>query len=175
MGFKAKTCVRYNEPWQAHALTFSCYHRQPLLSDAAACRALVGALETARRRLAFDLWAYVIMPEHVHLVIWPRREEYSISRILSAIKRPVAFRLGAGKRAGLEHFWQPGGGYDRNLWKVATIHKEVDYLHNNPVRRELCQMPGQWQYSSAAFYEGQNDVPLSMDDSLPPRESLGSA
>jgi len=174
MGFKAKTCVRYNEPWHAHALTFSCYQRQKSLLGEEAPRAFVAALEAARRHLRFDVWAYVIMPEHVHLVICPREEAYSISRILAAIKRPVAYRLGVRGRHGAAHFWQPGGGYDRNLWKPATIHKEVDYMHNNPVRRGLVELAEQWRYSSAGYYAGAQDVPLAMDGSMPPMDLPGA-
>ncbi len=67
------------------------------------------------------------------------------------------------------HLWQPGGGYDRNLFKAETVHKEVDYIHANPVRRGLCECPEDWRYSSVAFWAGQVDVPLVMDDSIPPR------
>ena len=170
MGFRAKSCVRYNEPSHAHALTFSCYQRRKFLLSEPARQAFVAAVQAARARLNFDLWAYVIMPEHIHMVICPQQEKYSISRILSAIKRPVAYRLGLAGRAGLAHFWQPGGGYDRNLWKAATIRKEVDYLHGNPLRKGLCERAEQWRYSSAAYYAGQHDVPLLMDDSMPPRQ-----
>ena len=71
MALKAKTCVRYNEPWQAHALTFSCYRGDPFLEDDRAKQMFVDALAAGRRRHSFDIWAYVIMPEHVHLVAWP--------------------------------------------------------------------------------------------------------
>ena len=172
MGFKAKTCVRYNEPWHAHALTFSCFLKRPFFQDHKISDLFVEALDKARRRLAFDVWAYVVMPDHAHLVIWPREEHYSISRILFAIKRAAAYRAGTAGRMGSLHFWQEGGGYDQNLWKVATIHKEIDYIHNNPVRRGLCQAPEDWRYSSAAFWAGRKHVPLVMDDSLPPRECL---
>ncbi len=110
------------------------------------------------------------MPDHVHLIILPRNEIYSISDILKAIKQPMSYRAA---RAGLikpGQLWQAGGGYDRNLWKTRTIYKEIDYIHNNPVRRELCSLPQEWRYSSAAFWTGTTNVPLIMDNSLPPRE-----
>ena len=170
VGLKPKTCVRYNEPGHAHALTFSCWHGQAFLAADRAKDLFVKAIEAARLRHRFDVWAYVIMPEHVHLVVCPREDSYSISRILHALKRPMSF---SARRAGLrfgDHFWQPGGGYDRNLWKAATVHREIDYIHANPVRRGLCQSPEDCRYSSAGFWAGQEDVPLLMSDSLPPRE-----
>ena len=88
---------------------------------------------------------------------------------LAAIKRPAAYRLGGGRLAGLPHFRQPGGGCDRNLFKTETVHKEIDYLHANPVRRGLCRSPEQWRFSIAGFWLGERNVPLEMNATVPPR------
>ena len=170
MSFPGKTCVRYNEPGHAHALTFSCIDRQPLLANDAAARLFIEALAAARSRHHFDIWAYVVMPEHVHLLIWPREQDYSVSAILRAVKQPMSFRA---KTRGLcrgEHFWLQGGGFDRNLPADAAVHAEIDYMHANPVRRGLCKSPTDWRYSSAGFWAGMRDVPLEMDRTLPPRD-----
>jgi len=63
---------RYDEPGQARELTFSCYRRYQFLSRDRTRLWFIQALETARTNWPFDLWAYVIMPEHVHLLIYPR-------------------------------------------------------------------------------------------------------
>ena len=170
MGYKRKTCVRYNTPWHAHALTFSCLGKLPLLGSAAAGLLFIEALDAARSRHSFDLWAYVIMPDHVHLVICPQEQDYSISTILLAIKRPASYRIRQKLGKQSERLWQPGGGYDRNLWKAQTVHKEIDYIHLNPVRRGLCEAPEDWRFSSASFWAGKQDVPIVLDRTLPPRE-----
>ncbi len=172
MGFKPKTCVRYNDPWHAHALTFSCFHKQPLLQADNAAQLFIDALSAAACRHEMDLWGYVVMPDHVHLLLCPRREVYNISRVLFAIKRPMSYRAKAAGLCRGKHFWQPGGGYDRNLWKVKTIYKELDYMHENPVRRGLCERAEDWRYSSAGYYAGEEDVSLVMDPTLPPREGF---
>src|SRR5438105_3542553 len=87
-----KRCRRYNEPGHAHELTFSCYGRLPLLSRDRTRGWLMEAIDEARTSERFDLWAYVIMPEHVHILIRPREPGYEISRILWRIKRPVGRR-----------------------------------------------------------------------------------
>lgn len=111
------------------------------------------------------------MPDHVHLIVMPQNEVYDISRFLSAVKRPMSFRAMKQGLCEGRHFWQAGGGYDRNLTKVETVHKELEYIHANPVRRALCASADDWRYSSAAFYAGQANVPLRMDvESLPPRK-----
>ncbi|OHB79367.1 MAG: hypothetical protein A2V98_00630 [Planctomycetes bacterium RBG_16_64_12] len=78
-----------NEPGDAHELTFSCYRNYSfLLCDRV--RAWLGSsLDAARSKLQFDLWAYVFMPEHVHLIVYPRRRKHDIAEIRQAIKEPV--------------------------------------------------------------------------------------
>ena len=179
----AKRCRRWNVPGQAHALTFSCYHNRPFLANEQTCNWLAEAIDLARQRLAFELWAYVFMPDHVHLVLYPKREDHSISRILLAIKQPVSRRairhfkahepkaldlMATGQRARLYHFWQKGGGYDRNITRLETLIETMRYIHNNPVRRGLVTTAVQWEYSSAAQWEGQARGPLTIDrDSFP--------
>jgi len=182
---KYKTCKRCNEPGDAHALTFCCFQRQALLNADRTRRWFLEALDAARAKHAFDLWAYVIMPEHVHVVIWPREPVYSISEILSDIKQPVTRRAikylrtqapaflrrlrdeqPSGKVA--HRFWQRGGGFDRNLFKPDAIHAEIEYMHANPVRRGLVERPEDWPWSSARYFAGRADVPLALDvDSIP--------
>lgn len=173
-----RTCKRYNVPGHAHSLTFSCCHRRALLQDDSVKLLLVKSIAAARERHRFDLWAYVIMPDHVHLLIFPRQEVYSISTILAGIKRPVAYQanrlLGRVSKARSasdspsdDRFWQGGGGYDRNLWKAAAIHAEIAYLHGNPVRKGLCASTEDWRFSSAGFWAGRKDVPLAMDRTVP--------
>ncbi len=84
-----KRCRRYEDPGHSHELTFSCYRRLPLLSRDRTREWLVEAIAEARDRERFDLWAYVIIPEHVHLLIRPRESGYKISRIFWRIKQPV--------------------------------------------------------------------------------------
>jgi len=79
-------------PGQAHELTFTCYHNLPMLGRNRTRQWLLQSLDQARRRWDLELWAYVIMPEHVHLLLLPRRDDYRISLILKAIKQPVAQR-----------------------------------------------------------------------------------
>ena len=177
---KRKTCRRYNVPGDAHALTFSCFKRRAFLARDRSRRWFMESLDAARTKHAFDVWAYVLMPEHVHLLIFPRASDYSISDILTDIKQPVtrwAFKYlqtrvpdslsimrdeqPSGKMA--HRFWQRGGGYDRNLTKPKTIHATIDYIHTNPVRRELVDAADDWYWSSARYHMGRTDVPLVPD------------
>ena len=180
-----KQCRRWNEPWHAHYLTFSCYRRQPFFAGRWAAPWFAEALAAARQSERFGLWAWVIMPEHVHLIIAPG-EHYSISRILWKIKKPFSDRVlrhvrqecpeflprMAEARPGgrVSHrFWQPGGGYDRNLRTVRDVYEKIRYVHENPVRRHLVERPEDWPWSSYRAWTKDVDEPISLDrDSLPP-------
>ncbi len=171
----------FNEENHAHELTFCCYHRLPLLSRDRSRLWLIDALAKARERWSFELWAYAIMPEHVHLLIYPTTREYDIANILKGIKQPVARsavnywkrtapdrleQLRVRRTTGrVEHrFWQQGGGFDRNVYNAKTAWACVEYIHANPVRRGLANTPVDWPWSSARWYEGLDDVILPMDD-----------
>ena len=100
-----KTCHRYNDPGHAHALTFSCFHRQRFLSGDRSRQWFIDAVDRARVKHHFHVWAYVTMPEHVHLLIWPTIPDYNISEILNSIKQSVSNRLSCLSVAKLRHFW----------------------------------------------------------------------
>ena len=76
----------FNDPGHAHELTFSCYRGYQFLKPERTCRWLAEAIEDARASLPFDLWAFVFMPEHVHLLIRPREAVYDMADIRREIK-----------------------------------------------------------------------------------------
>jgi putative transposase len=166
-----KHCKRYNVPNQAHELTFSCYHGQPLLEDKRACEYLAEAIIQAMQKHNFDVWAYVFMPEHVHLLIWPRKQPYSISAILQTIKQSVSRKMSPflkehlGTTAVKYQFWQPGGGYDRNIHNRDVAIKAIEYIHLNPVRRKLANHPKEWYYSSYKEWMDLSSGPIAIQKS----------
>jgi putative transposase len=141
---------------------------------------VLDALESIRRDHDVALWAYVIMPEHVHVLLLPRQPQYEMRRILVALKRPVSDAARAYleeieddrwlERLSVEYpsrkvfrFWQPGGGFDRNIFREKTVPAVIDYIHANPVRRGLVAQPTDWEWSSARFWENWPNVLLRMD------------
>jgi putative transposase len=184
-GAQRKRVKHHDVPGHAHYLTFSCYHGQPFLSLEEPREWLLDALVSARRKIVFDLWAWVIMPEHVHLLVRPDRD-VPVSEILRHVKLPVtkrvrpwACRLGGrlksqmthGRRKGrvIMRFWQRGPGYDRNLWSAEEIREKIGYVHANPVRRGLVQEPADWRWSSWRAWNAGVDEPIPIDRcSVPP-------
>jgi len=160
-------------------LTFSCYRRLPLLCNDACRRLLAEALDRAVDRHRYRLVAYVFMPEHVHLIVYPLSGAPGVSDLLRAIKRPSSFRikkllqqdgspllakLTIRQRPGVMsfRFWQEGPGYDRNLTEVKTTTSAIDYLHLNPVRRGLVKRAIDWQWSSARWYANEQETTALM-------------
>lgn len=168
----------FNIPGHVHELTFTCYRRFPFLKAERTRRWLAASIERARVKWDFDLWAFVFMPEHVHLIVRPRQVVYEMRQLLSAIKLPVAKRairfLEKKKSPWLNRltrqrgerierlFWQSGGGFDRNVTEGRTLLQMIDYLHFNPVRRGLVTSATDWFWSSASFYEGgTSPIPIA--------------
>lgn len=164
-----KEVKHYEDRRCVHELTFSCYRRRPLLLNEDHFRLLSQSVDRAIQRYNFQLIAFVWMPEHVHLLVLPSQDKYSISNLLFAIKRPASFRikkllettdqklleqLTIRQRPGRKtfRFWQEGPGYDRNLFSSNAVESAIDYIHNNPVKRGLCIKPTDWKWSSARNY-----------------------
>ena len=67
----------FNEPGHARELTFSCYRRFPFFKAERTCQWLADSLIAARESLEFDLWAFAFVPDHVHVIVRPRRSDCS--------------------------------------------------------------------------------------------------
>jgi len=176
--FIKKKCKRYNIPGHAHGLTFSCFRNQKFLLSGRTCQWLIESIEMARKKHNFSLWSFVFMPDHVHLLINPMDEQYSISNILKDIKSDTARKavkylkenkpselsnLSTNQKYRKYRFWQKGGGYDRNIIKENTLTHAVQYIHNNPVRKDLVDEPGKWYYSSYNCWFNGTDEPIRID------------
>jgi putative transposase len=174
---------RFDEPFSARELTFSCYRKYPFFSKDRARRWFVDALQQTRSDWPVDIWAWVLMPDHVHLIVSPRTGGLEIGRFQGRLKERVARQAVAwleecapewleritvveGTRRR-RRFWQPGGGYDRNICETHTLLSMIDYLHHNPVRRGPVQRAVDWAWSSARFYAGMESVEIEMDRTLP--------
>jgi putative transposase len=180
--YVGKRRVRYNEPGQPRELTFSCYRHYAFLGRDRTRAWFCEALDAARSKFAYQLWAYVIMPEHIHVLVYPGDASEQMSAFLQALKEPVARKairhlqnqapewlervtVQEGRRER-HRFWQPGGGYDRNITSSEALRAMIDYLHANPVRRGLVARAEDWEWSSARWFAGLRPVKLEMDQGV---------
>jgi len=147
-------------------VTFSCHQQRQYLSSNSARQILVDQIDKARNKHGFKLFAYVIMPEHVHLVIYPP-EKMKLGIVIREIKSLTARNYFAGINPlpadSRRIFWKHRC-YDHNCRTKETIIEKIKYCHKNPVVRGLVKNPGGWKWSSYNWYQGKRDVPLIIDE-----------
>ena len=137
---------RYQSDGNYHFITFSCYRRLPYLNNDHARILFEETLEVLRERHRFDLFGYVLMPEHVHLLLSePTRQ--SLATTLGVLKGETSKRL-KGERV---QFWQRRY-YDFNVLTYQKYTEKLKYLHRNPVKRGLVASPEDWPWSSFRHY-----------------------
>jgi putative transposase len=130
-----------------HFITFSCHHRDPLLSDSQSRTVFEQTLERVRQWYGFFLTGYVVMPEHVHLLISePERARLSVA--LQMLKQVTAQKLRLSEGTP---FWQPRY-YDFKVWTENKRVEKLRYIHRNPVKRGLVERPEDWLWSSFRHY-----------------------
>lgn len=141
----------------------------PLLTNNVWQTVLAESLDRACKSEGFGLVAFVLMPEHVHLLVVPQTQNSNVSRLLARTKQPTSktikgllnkanspllSKLTVRERPGKHcfRFWQEGPGYDRNIFSSEAIKASIDYIHMNAVKRCLCEKATDWKWSSARFY-----------------------
>jgi len=146
-----------------HFITCSCYRRLPFLRTARSRDRFLSILEQTRERYRFVVVGYVVMPEHIHLLI-SEPEIGSPSTVMQVVKQRTARALLPKKRrpdarqrrlfadATLRTpFWQ-ARFYDFNVWTTKKRVEKLRYMHRNPAKRGLVSSPEQWPWSSYRFY-----------------------
>ena len=155
---------RYYGAGYLHFITTSCYQRRKLLGTARNRDLFLQVLESVRRRYGFVMVGYVVMPEHVHLLVGePQRGNPSL--VMQALKqgfaRRLLARLGRTADSRQSSLWNTAFEEGR-VWQhrfydfvVFTAKKRVEkvrYMHYNPVKRGLVLEPEQWRWSSSSAY-----------------------
>src|ERR1700739_115495 len=134
--------IRYQNQGCLHFITFNCYHQMPLLDPSAAKQTFERELERVRVWYGCYITGYVVMPEHVHLLISePERTKLSIA--LQMLKQNAARKLRLVEGAP---FWEPRY-YDFNARSEAKRVEKLRYIQRNPVHRGLVERPEDWLWS----------------------------
>jgi putative transposase len=138
---------RFQQQRCLHFLTFSCSQREALLGTPGARDIFLQTLEQARCWYCFYVTGYVVMPEHVHLLM-SEPERKTLAVVLQMLKQNVARQLREPEGGS---FWQPRY-YDFCVWSEAKRVEKLRYIHRNPVRRGLASSPEEWKWSSFRHY-----------------------
>jgi putative transposase len=158
-----------------HFITCSCYHRLPFLHIACSRDRFLSILEQTRDCYGFVVVGYVVMPEHVHLLI-TEPEIGTPSTVMQVLKQRTARALLPKiKRADQRQrrlfgaailrppFWQ-ARFYDFNVWTTKKRVEKLRYMHRNPLQRGLVDSPEQWRWSSYRFYLLDEAGPVQVNE-----------
>ena len=104
------------------------------------------ALERVRWVYQLRVYGYVVMPEHVHLLI-SEPDRSTLSQAIKSLKQGVSRRL----IRSATQFWEKRF-YDFNVHDERKRVEKLKYLHRNPVARGLCRLPEDWRWSSFLHY-----------------------
>jgi putative transposase len=160
---------RYYRQGHLHFVTFSCYRRLPLLNSARRRNLLLCILEQTRISYGFAIVGYVVMPEHLHILVnEPRRAD--LSTAMKALKQAMSRRVARSQKRKDPRqnalfsnprplrFWQPRF-YDFNVFTAKKRVEKLKYMHRNPVVRGLVELPEEWRWSSYRYYDlGENGI-----------------
>jgi putative transposase len=138
---------RFQQTRQIHFITCSCFHRRPNFTTEQSRAAFEFALERVRQKYELCVYGYVVMPEHVHLLV-SEPEHSDLAHAMQSLKQGVARTLAL--RAP-ESFWQERY-YDFNVWSERKFVEKLRYIHRNPVKRGLVEAPRDWHWSSFRQY-----------------------
>lgn len=167
----------FDHDGRARFVTFCIHQRIPILSSDAFRQMVVDSILEVKTTTGFRLLAFVIMPEHVHLVLIPRIDS-ELGPLIGEIKRISARKIHASLkkdspailtkfsvvRNGRQKFafWQRRC-FDHNCRTDAEIWESLTYCHNNPVERGLVGNAADWQWSSYRSYLGFPNPVLEID------------
>jgi putative transposase len=121
---------RFHDTRQLHFITVSCYQGQPNFRTIVSRTTFESALERVRECYELCVYGYVVMPEHVHMLV-SEPEHGTLAQAMQSLKQGVARRLAL--RAA-DPFWQ-GRYYDFNVWSERKFLEKIRYIHRNPVTR----------------------------------------
>jgi putative transposase len=147
---------RYQTSGHDHAINFCCYQHLPYLESPASRDLFEQSLESARRKYQLEIYAYVVMPDHVHLLV----SEPPIEPLSKAIQ---ALKLSVSKQSPQRPFWQDRY-YDFNVITRQAFIDKREYIHRNPVSAGLVENPKDWPHSSYMSYltQEQRSVFITM-------------
>ncbi|HEX7285422.1 MAG TPA: transposase [Candidatus Angelobacter sp.] len=162
---------RYQQTGQLHYITFTCYRRRKHLQSDCACDVFERTLEHVRRWYGFQIVGYVVMPEHVHLLV-SEPERSTLSVVLQMPKQISSRKLQA--RGGDQPFWQKRY-YDFNVFSDRKRIEKLRYIHRNPVKRGLVEKPDDWKWSSYRHYQtgAEGAVEIESEWTATKRERMG--
>ena len=136
--------LRGNTGYSCYHITASTFQKRQLLQSDRMADLFVNVLLHYRRQRKYLLHEFVIMPDHFHLLITPTE---SLERALQLIKGGFSYRARKELRF-VGEIWQPSY-HDRRVRDVEEYRAFREYIHMNPVKRNMVSDPAEYIYCSA--------------------------
>ena len=156
-----------NLPGALHFVTGNCINRLPVFTEPECCRAFLHELETLNQEWPAKLVAYVLMPDHFHLISNPRDgriiefcrdlKSKAAKAIIQTTRRFIFPENQEGHQVWQESFKAVP------LWSGWMIRQKINYTHANPVKAKLVKTARDYYWSSFRSFYGQGDEPLAVD------------
>ena len=124
---------------QTMFITTNTQSRMPIFGNAAYARIAVETFYNIQHFYPFFLYAFVIMPDHCHLLL-NMPEGGSVSKMIGVYKRAVSFNIGQGS------IWQSRF----HIVVPKNIEATIEYIYQNPVKAGLCENAEEYPWSSAS-------------------------
>lgn len=150
----------YDQERHIHFVTFSCYKRRRFLSPDQGKQIVIGHLGAKLRTFNGLCLGFVIMPDHVHALIWfPKPGQ--LSPFMDRWKGEASHALKRLFQSAFPNYWatlnerEPiwqAKYYGLNIWSRAKVEEKLEYMHMNPVRAGHVETATDWKYSSARWY-----------------------
>ncbi len=146
--------VRYHHSGALHFLTFSCFRHRPILGTPQARDNFLAILEQTRLKHCFEVGGYVVMPDHIHLLL-SEPTQVTVATTMQVLKQ----RFSVSRSE--EHIWEPRY-HDFNIFTAGKRSEKLHYIHQNPVSRGLVSHPADWQWSNYNSMNNPGPVHLTL-------------
>jgi putative transposase len=171
---------RFHVEGHVYYITSVTYNRLPIFTRPSFIIPLIDSLNFYRHKHEFKLLGYVVMPDHIHLLIWPFGEstvsdvmrdykEFTAKRIVrqaevEGIEEWIAAFRKAGQDTGRSNnkVWQDSY-WDTNIYTERFLRQKLNYIHRNPVQTGLVQQPEDYAYSSYRNYVLEEECLIEID------------
>ena len=156
-----------------HFLTATVNHWLPIFTRPETVNIVLDSWRFLQREADFQLYGYVILENHLHLIAASENLSHDIQRFKSYTAKQIiahleqhsstkllellAFFKRAHKKETTYQVWEEGS-HPQIIESEAVMRQKLDYIHQNPVKRGYVDQPEQWRYSSARNYAGQEGL-----------------
>ena len=136
-------------------------NRKPLFQDPALCEIFMAGIEKTKIFQPFELEAYCILPDHIHLLMSLPESIKNYSNIIRELKKTVT--KNARKHLNLPDLvvWQDRF-WEHTIRDERDMQTHYDYIHYNPVKHGYIESEDQWKWSSIDVYSSCKNIELSL-------------